>query len=75
MKLKTDVENRLEYLFMAPGSCINGFRSCCRPIIAIDATHLKGKFRGVMFVATAKNGDEQIYLIVFGFGDGENDMS
>ena len=48
--------------------------SCCRSIIAIDGTHLKGKFKGVMFVATTMYGNEKNYPIAFGFGDGENDQ-
>ena len=48
--------------------------SCCRSIIAIDGTHLKGKFKDVMFVATTMYGNEKNYPIAFGFGDGENDQ-
>ena len=52
-----------------------GFCKCCKPVIVIDGTHLKGKFRGVMFVATTKDADEQIYPFAFGFGNRENDLS
>ena len=75
MELKIGDENIFEYLFMSLGSCINGFHSCCRYIIAIDGTHLKRKFIGVMFVAATDDGNEQIYSITFGFGNGENDRS
>ena len=54
-KLKIDDENRFEYLFLALSPCIFGFISCCRLVIAVDGTHLKGKFMGVMFVATTMN--------------------
>ena len=60
---------------MALDPCINSFRECCRPLIVIDGTHLKRKFRGVMFVTVAKAGNEQSYTIAFGFGDEENDWS
>ena len=36
---------------------------------------MKGKFRGVLFVAAAKDGNEQIYPIAFEVGDKENDRS
>ena len=72
-KLKVNDENMLEYLFLALCLCINGFVQCCRLVIAIDGTHLKGMLMGVMFLAAAIDGNEQIYPITFGFGDGEHD--
>ena len=74
-KLLMDEKNRFEYAFMSLGPSITGFKECCRPVIVIDGTHLKGKFRGVLFVAAAKDGNEQIYPIAFGVGDKENDRS
>ena len=71
MKIKIDSKNRFEYLFMALGPLITGFRSGCRLVIAIDGMYLKGKFKGVMFVAAAKDDNEQIYPIAFGFADVE----
>ena len=73
MKLKIDDENRFEYLFLTLGPCIYDFVSSCRPVIAIDGTHLKRKFRGIMFVTTTMDGNEQIYLFAFGFNDELND--
>ena len=55
---------------MALGPSINDFLSC-KPIITIDATYLKGKYKGVLFVATTKDDNEQIYPVAFGFGNGE----
>ena len=51
-KLKVDNDNRFEICFMAFDACIFGFRECCRPVIAIDGTHLKGKYKGILFIAT-----------------------
>ncbi|KAK2641523.1 hypothetical protein Ddye_023286 [Dipteronia dyeriana] len=45
------------------------------PVIVIDGTHLEGRFGGTMFVATAQNGNEQVYPIAFGYGDSENNIS
>ena len=47
-KLLMDKENRFEYAFMSLGSSITGFKECCRPVIVIDGTHLKGKFYPVL---------------------------
>ena len=74
-KLLMDEENRFEYVFMSLDSSIIGFKECCRPVIVIDGTHLKGKFRDILFVTAAKDGNEQIYPIAFGVGNKENDRS
>ena len=60
-------------MFMALGPCINGFRGHARPVVVIDATFLKGRMKGVLFVAATKDGNEQIYPLAFGVGDSEND--
>ncbi|KAK2656151.1 hypothetical protein Ddye_009203 [Dipteronia dyeriana] len=49
--LKTNVTNQFEYMFIAHAASLHGFRTVIRPVIAIDDTHLKGKFSGIMFVA------------------------
>ena len=71
-KFQTDEENRFEYFFMALGACISRFKEC-RPTVAIDGTHLKGKYKGVFYVAAIMDGNEQIFPIAFGLGDLEDD--
>ncbi|XP_034199156.1 uncharacterized protein LOC117614449 [Prunus dulcis] len=73
--IRTDENNHFVYLFMAVGACIRGFRSSMRPVIAADATHLKSKYKGVMFVANAFDGNRNIYPLAFGIGDLETDAS
>ncbi|XP_020426604.1 uncharacterized protein LOC109950869 [Prunus persica] len=73
--IQTDENNHFVYLFMAVGACIRGFRSSIRPVIAVDATHLKSKYKGVMFVANAFDGNRNIYPLAFGIGDLETDAS
>ncbi|XP_020409192.1 uncharacterized protein LOC109946269 [Prunus persica] len=73
--IQTDENNHFVYLFMAVGACIRGFRSSMRPVIAVDATHLKSKYKGVMFVANAFDGNRNIYPLAFGIGDLETDAS
>ena len=60
---------------MAVGACIRGFQSSMRPVIAVDATHLKCKYKGVLFVANAFDGNRNIYPLAFGIGDLETDAS
>ncbi|KAK3184741.1 hypothetical protein Dsin_032027 [Dipteronia sinensis] len=48
---------------------------CMGHVIAVDGTHLKGRFGGTMFVTTVQDGNEQVYPIAFGYGDSENNLS
>lgn len=72
---KTDAENRFQYMYMAFATSINVFIFCGRPVIVIDGTHLKEKYKGVMFVAATKDGGEHIYPLAFGIVDKECDNS
>lgn len=38
------------------------------PVVAIDATHLKNRFKGVLFVTVCKDPNKCVYLISFGIG-------
>ena len=55
-KVQIDEENIFEYLFMALGLCISRFTTC-RPVLFIDGTHFKRKYKGILYVATAMNGN------------------
>ncbi|WRX09538.1 MULE transposase domain - like 1 [Theobroma cacao] len=45
------------------------------PTVSIDATHLKGKFKGILFVVVCKDGNECIHLVTFGNGHVEDEDS
>ena len=62
------------FLFMAFGASIKGW-SHCRPVISVDATFLRSKFRGTLFIASAMDADNHIFPLGFGIGDSENDSS
>ncbi|KAL5555175.1 hypothetical protein UlMin_037411 [Ulmus minor] len=66
--------NKFQYLFIAFAASIQGF-SYCRPVISIDATHLKGKYRGVLFTAVCHDANQQIFPLAIGVGDSENDAA
>ncbi|XP_017985397.1 PREDICTED: uncharacterized protein LOC108663978, partial [Theobroma cacao] len=71
----TDGEQRFKYCFWVFGSCIRGFSAVMRPVVAIDATHLKGRFKGILFVVVCKDANEQIYPLAFGIGHVEDEKS
>ncbi|KAK2655056.1 hypothetical protein Ddye_008108 [Dipteronia dyeriana] len=73
--LKTNVANQFEYMFIAHAASLHGFLTVIRPVIAIDGTHLKGKFFGIMFVAICLDGNNQVFPLAYGFGDVENEIS
>ncbi|KAK2646235.1 hypothetical protein Ddye_021430 [Dipteronia dyeriana] len=73
--IHTDLNNNFLYAFFALGQCIKGFQTVIRPVITIDATHLKGAFDGVIYVASCKDEDEHAYPEAFGVGDGETENS
>ena len=74
-KLNTDVENKFEYLFMALDPCISGFKVCCKLVIVMDGTDLKGKYKSIMFITTTIDGNEKLFPLTYGFGDRETDRS
>ncbi|KAK2663013.1 hypothetical protein Ddye_001587 [Dipteronia dyeriana] len=61
------------YFFMSIGASLRGFRTYMHPVIVVDGTHLKGRFRGAMFVATTHDENEHVYPIAFGY-DSENNL-
>lgn len=67
-------DGSFQYCYFSLNASARAFRAC-RPVIVIDATHLKGKYKGVMFVASTKDSNEQIVPLAFGVGDKENDSS
>ncbi|KAH9802359.1 SWIM-type domain-containing protein [Citrus sinensis] len=67
-----DGDDNFLYYFVVLGSSIKGFMQYIRPVIAVDGTHLKGLYRGSMFVATCLDGNNQLYPLAIGIMDSEN---
>ena len=51
-------------VFWAFKPCIEGFNHC-KPLIAIEDTHLYGKYRHTLLTLIAKDGDKEIFPLVF----------
>ncbi|GJT07776.1 transposase, MuDR, MULE transposase domain protein [Tanacetum coccineum] len=58
-------------LFIAIGASIRTFLNYLRPVLMIDAAHLKGIYKGTNLVAVAMDGNNQIVPIAFGICKGE----
>ncbi|XP_039130959.1 uncharacterized protein LOC120267387 [Dioscorea cayenensis subsp. rotundata] len=50
-----------------------GFKCGCRPMLFLDGTHLLGKYGGILLGATAKDGNEGLFHLVFAIVDNETD--
>ncbi|XP_070029030.1 uncharacterized protein [Nicotiana sylvestris] len=72
--IKIDDDNRFLYMFYAYGLSISGWNHC-RPVIAVDATFLKSKFRGVLIISVSKDANNQIFPLAFGIAESENKNS
>ena len=70
--LQRDGDDNFLYYFVALGSSIKGFAQYIRTVIAVDGTHIKGLYRGSMFVATYLDGNNQLYPLAIGVMDSEN---
>ncbi|KAG7532469.1 Zinc finger PMZ-type [Arabidopsis thaliana x Arabidopsis arenosa] len=72
--LEKDGEDRFKYLFISFGACVKGFKFM-RKVIVVDGSFLKGKYEGLLLVATAQDGNYQIFPIAFGIVDSENNAA
>ncbi|XP_073270433.1 uncharacterized protein [Primulina huaijiensis] len=57
-------------MFLAYGACISGYKFM-RKVVAVDETFLKGKYNGVLLVATAQDGEFHQFPIAWGVVDSE----
>ncbi|XP_021991714.1 uncharacterized protein LOC110888497 [Helianthus annuus] len=67
-----DEQSRFEMVFIALGAAIRSFIFNPRPVVIIDAAHLKGEFKGTLFLAVAMDGNNQILPIAYGIGKSED---
>ncbi|XP_028101778.1 uncharacterized protein LOC114301073 [Camellia sinensis] len=54
-------------LFVAFHGCLYGFQFC-RPLLFVDGTFLKGRYKGHLLAATSKDGYQGMYLFAVGIG-------
>ena len=56
------ITGRFKRLFVSFFGCINGFQFC-RPLLFLDGTFLKGRYKGMLLAATAKDGNQGTKLL------------
>ncbi|KAL5133128.1 hypothetical protein HKD37_03G006505 [Glycine soja] len=57
-------------VFWTFGQCKEAFKYC-KPIIQVDGTHLYGKYRGTLLMATSKDGNGGVLPLAFAVVEGE----
>ena len=65
-------DGHFEQLFIAHAISIQGFAMGCRPIIAIDYSHMSGPYGGALFSATAYDANDYMFSLAFGIMSSEN---
>ncbi|KAG9446692.1 hypothetical protein H6P81_012820 [Aristolochia fimbriata] len=58
-------------VFWAFGPAIHGFQFC-RPFISVDGTHLYGKYKGCLLIATSFDGDNWLFPLAFALVETKN---
>ncbi|XP_008240550.1 PREDICTED: uncharacterized protein LOC103339053 [Prunus mume] len=64
--------NRFRWFFVLFRGCIAGFQYCI-PLLFIDATFLKSKYKGQLLCASGKNGNQGLYPLAFVVADSETE--
>ncbi|GMJ02163.1 MUSTANG 7 [Hibiscus trionum] len=67
--LNTKEDLSFHRIFVAFHASIYGFEIGCRPLLFLDCTSLKSKYRGELFTATALDGNDGIFLVAFAVVD------
>ncbi|XP_020262668.1 uncharacterized protein LOC109838653 [Asparagus officinalis] len=68
-------EGRFSKLFICYAACINGFLNGCRPLIFLDGTFLKDRFKGILLSAVAYDGNQGIFPLAYCICDQENTVN
>ncbi|XP_028058196.1 uncharacterized protein LOC114262054 [Camellia sinensis] len=66
--------SQFKRFFVAFAVCINGFKYCC-PLLFLDGTFLKGRYKGQLLATTAKDGNQGLFPIAFAIVDSESELN
>jgi hypothetical protein len=65
-------DNKFHRMFLCHGACAVGF-VYCRPLLGLDGTHLKSKYKGILLAATATDANGQLFPLAYAIVSIEND--
>ncbi|XP_073152433.1 uncharacterized protein [Henckelia pumila] len=69
------VTNKFKRLFLCFNACAVGFATGCRPIIFLDGTHIKNKYKCSILLAVAKDANDDLFTLAYAVVDAENDSN
>ncbi|XP_073133346.1 uncharacterized protein [Henckelia pumila] len=72
---EVDEMNKFRRLFISLHACIVGFVKGCRPLIFLDGTHIKNKFKGCILSAVTKDANDDLFTLAFAVVEAENDAN
>lgn len=56
---------KFQRIFISIAACIEGFKKGCRPLVELDGTHIKSKWRGAMLAAVGKDANGGFLTLAF----------
>ncbi|KAM7511582.1 hypothetical protein LguiB_010457 [Lonicera macranthoides] len=62
-------EKRFRSLFVSFSASISGFKNGCRPVLFLESTSLKSKYREILLTATALDGNDGFFPVAFAIVD------
>ncbi|XP_026383321.1 uncharacterized protein LOC113278787 [Papaver somniferum] len=66
--------HKFQRMFICFEACSRGF-NFCRPVLFVDADHLKSKYLGHMMAATGLTGNDEIFPLAYGLVSLENEVN
>ena len=72
VELTHSSDGHFEQLFIAHAVSIQGFTMGCRPIIAIDSSHMSGPYNGTLFSATSYDANNSMFPLAIGVVNSED---
>ena len=64
-------DDMFKRFFWAFGHCIRSVTSSFRPMIAVNGSHLRGKYPGVLMVSVTFDANHKLFPIAFAFAEAE----
>ncbi|XP_020254373.1 uncharacterized protein LOC109831464 [Asparagus officinalis] len=68
-------DGRFRRLFISYNACIEGFIAGCRPLLFLDGTFIKDRYRGILLSATGYDGNQGIFPLAYCVCDQENEVN
>ncbi|KAK4375806.1 hypothetical protein RND71_006483 [Anisodus tanguticus] len=75
VKLVLNDEKRLQRFFFSLHASVHGFKHGCRPLVFLEATSLRSKYKETLMTATGVDADDGFFPVAFAVIDTENDDS